>query len=316
LGDRELKNKYSIYGYLFILPFYLSLAVFVIYPQLYSLYISFTSWDGGTYAKTFVELENYKRLFFDSQGLFVDPLNNSFLVSAWNTLLLWIMNFTPQITVALALAVLLTARKVPGTNFFRAVFYFPNLVTMTSVAVIFYFMVDQNSGLLNKILVNMGWMDPENKFSWLTNAWATRGSIAFTLFWMWFGYTMIVFIAGIKGIPVSYYEAAYVDGANKWHAFKRITLPLLKPIILYNLVTSVIGGMTNFDIPFIITRGTGAPDGAVKTSVMYIHETGFRFSNFGYAATITVALFVLIAIFVWLSFRLMYSKEEISSNAE
>jgi multiple sugar transport system permease protein len=124
---------------------------------------------------------------------------------------------------------------------------------------------------------------------------------------MWFGYTMIIFMAGIKAIPEEIFEAACIDGANKWQVFCRITLPCLKPTMLYQVITALIGGMTMFDIPYVLSGGNGSPQSSVLTMVMYLYNSTFQNYNFGYGATIGVVLFVIIIIFAAIAFKLMRS---------
>ena len=273
-------NK-SRYAYMFIAPYFIAFSIFGLYPILYSFYLSFTKWGGTKSAPKFVGLANYERLVTDS--VFFDSIKN--------TLIMWGANIIPQLLFAIFLAVVLTSWRIRGKEFFRAIFYLPNLVTMASVAVLFGFLLDWRTGALNKILMNLNVIDKE--VNWLQNTTATRGTVSFINWWMWFGNTMIIFMAGIKTISEEIYEAAIVDGANKWQTFKDITLPLLKPTMLYVVITSLIGGMTMFDVPAVLTNGDGSPQGSILTMVMYLYNTAFKNFNFGYGATIGSGLFLL-----------------------
>jgi multiple sugar transport system permease protein len=166
--------------------------------------------------------------------------------------------------------------------------------------------MDWQSGALNKMLIAMHVL--KEPIEWLQNPAVARGTVSFVLWWIWFGYTMIIFMAGIKAIPEDYLEAATVDGASKWQVFRHITLPCLKNTMIYNVITSVIGGLTMFDIPFVISNGTGQPLNKTLTMVMYVYNTTFRNYNFGYGATIGVALSVVVFICVLISFRFLNRK--------
>ena len=292
-------DKYGHYAYLFLAPFFIVLAVFVMYPIIYTLGISVTEWDGVNTMR-FNGLDNFKRLIGDEY----------FIQSITNTWIIWALNVIPQMIIGLFLAVILTERKLKGKEFLRAVYYLPNLVTMTSVATLFYLMLDKNSGTLNRILIGFNLMDPQNTYDWFQDITAMRLTVAFILFWMWFGYSMIIFMAGIKSIPEDLYEAAHVDGASRWNVFWKITLPLLKPIMLYQVITSLIGGLSMFDIPYVLSGGEGAPQYSLLTMVMYIYNKTFRHYQYGYGAAVAVGLFIHILIFVSIAYKMMNLKSD------
>lgn len=283
-------------AYFFIAPFFIVLIIFNIYPIIYSFVLSFMKWDGSQAPETFVGLKNYARLITDKV----------FYQSIGNTWIMWLGCIIPQMIFALGLAVLLSDKKLKGGNIFRALYYLPNLITMASIGALFSFILDWRSGTLNKILMGMHII--KSPIDWLQSTVYTRSAISFTLWWIWFGYSMIIFMAGIKSIPEDYYDAACVDGASKWQSFRYITLPLLQPTMLYQVVTSVIGGLTIFDIPFVLTSGEGGPKGTTLSMVMYLYNTTFKVNNFGYGATIGVGLFILIGIFVLISFKIVTRK--------
>lgn len=280
-------------GYIFITPFFIILSIFVIYPILYSIAISFTKWDGSIIPPEFIGINNYKRLVNDV----------FFRRSIRNTWIMWLGCIIPQMIFGLGLAVFLSERKLKGKSFFRWVYYLPNLVTMASVGALVFFLMNWPAGSVNRMLMTFGIID--EPYNFLENVFAARATISITLWWMWFGYSMIIFMAGIKAIPEEYFEAARVDGASKWQVFWNITLPCLKPIILYQAVTSVIGGLTMFDVPYVLTQARGNPQATTLTMVMYLYNTTFANYNFGYGATIGVGLFVIVMIFVAIAFRLI-----------
>lgn len=300
VNTKRSKSKSRInkdyYGYIFIAPFLLVLLIFTIYPIIYSFFLSFTKWDGSLTPAKFIGLTNYKRILADTV----------FYQSILNTVIIWICNVIPQMLFALGLAVILSDREIKGKGFFRWVYYLPNIVTLSTVGVLFYFIMDWQCGALNKMLISMHFL--KEPVDWLQNPAIARGTVSFILWWVWFGYTMIIFMAGIKSIPEDYMEAAKVDGASKWQVFRFITLPCLRNTMIYNVICSVIGGLTMFDIPYIISNGTGQPLNKTLTMVMYVYNTTFRNYNFGYGATIGVSLSVIVFICVVISFKFLNRK--------
>lgn len=288
---KKLNHK----GYYFIAPFFAIFLVFNIYPVLLTFYYTFTRYEG--YGKPeFIGLENYTRILTD--GYFLEAFINTWKI--------WGLNFALQLGIALFLAALFSdlRYRIKGLGFFRAVFYLPNLITISSVAILFNIMLDWQHGSINMFLMKIGLIsDPIN---WLNEPATAQISVALILTWMWFGYTFIVLMAGVSGIPGELYEAALIDGANRWQTFIHITLPLLKPIMLYVMITSLIGGLQLFDLPMLITDGLGAPEGSLNTMVLYLYNQAFRYNNYGYAATIAYALFLITVLFSVVTFRSMY----------
>lgn len=284
-------------GYFFIAPFFAIFLVFNIYPVLLTFYYTFTSYEGyGT--PEFIGLANYTRILTDSY----------FYEAFFNTWKIWGLNFALQLGIALLLAALFSDLrfKIKGLGFFRAIFYLPNLITISSVAILFGIMLDWQHGSINMFLQQIGLIS--EPINWLNEPVTAQVSVALILTWMWFGYTFIVLMAGVSGIPGEYYEAALIDGANRWQTFLHITLPLLKPIMLYVMITSLIGGLQLFDLPMLITDGLGAPEGSLNTMVLYLYNQAFRYNNYGYAATIAYALFLITVIFSAITFKSMYRK--------
>ncbi|WP_335869529.1 carbohydrate ABC transporter permease [Bacillus sp. 2205SS5-2] len=290
-------------GYFFVAPFFLIFLVFNIYPVLLTFYYTFTHYEGYG-SPEFIGLENYIRIFSDTY----------FYEAFFNTLKIWGLNFTLQLGIALLLAALFSDLRfrMKGLGFFRAIFYLPNLITISSVAILFNIMLDWQYGSINQFLLKLGIIgEPIN---WLNEPITAQVSVALILTWMWFGYTFIVLMAGVSGISKEYYEAALIDGANRWQTFTQITLPLLKPIMLYVLITSLIGGLQLFDLPMLITDGLGEPEGALNTLVLYLYNQAFRYNNYGYAATIAYALFLITVIFSAITFKSMYRDVKATKN--
>lgn len=283
------KIKKDNYGYLFIAPFFIIFCVFGFYPILYSLYLSFTNWDGLN-TPLFVGLDNYIRAI-------ADPI---FYKSLFNTFFIWIISVIPQLTVSLVLAVILTEKYLKGKDLFRAVYFFPNIVTAASLGLLVSLMFDWQTGSVNQMLLNFGIFD--EPYDWKNNPLIMRLIVSSILFFQYFGYSMLIYIAGLQGIPDEYSEAAQIDGASKVQVFFNITIPLLRPIILFQVITSLIGGVQIFDQPYMLTSGSGAPDNTTLTSIMYLYRTAFEQNNFGYGATLAFCLFFVIGSLSIISF--------------
>ncbi len=277
------------YGYLFILPFFIVFAVFSLYPILNTFFVSLTNEDMTRFDMDFVGFQNYIRELST-------PL---FWKSFFNTWIIWLPNIIIQLAMALFLAVLLTNQrlKLKLAGGFRAIYFFPSLVTYASVAILAFTFTDWQSGILNQLLFGTGEAARENYIFWLNDPNTARFIISIIQTWLWFGNSMILFMAGILAIPDSYFEAATVDGASSLNVFKCITFPLLTPVMIYIGITSLIGGMNMFDIPWIMTRGSGGPDQSMMTTVMYMYNRAFSWSAIGSGSSVAFLLFILTAIF-------------------
>lgn len=290
-------------GYYFIIAFFLVFAVFSIYPVFRTLYLSFTQYKGyGT--PELVGIQNYIRVLND----FI------FWQALWTTVKIAGVNLITQVVLALALTMFFNDMKyrLKGLSLYRALFYLPNLMAATSVAFLFKTLLDWRYGSLNQILMNAGIIS--EGINWLGQPGTAQFAVSMIGTWMWFGNTFILLMAGVQGISKDYYEAAVVDGASRWQIFFNITLPLLKPILLYVVITSVIGGLQTFDIPFLISGGNGAPDRALNTVVMYLYNMAFKNKQVGYAASIAFMLFIIIALLSVVMYKTVYSNKEVKHN--
>ncbi|PAD90185.1 carbohydrate ABC transporter permease [Shouchella clausii] len=286
-------------GYFFIAPFFIVFLLFGLYPILYSFYLSLTNWDGLNDPE-FIGLANYTRAI-------IDPL---FLQSLFNTFFIWIVSVVPQLTVSLVLAVILTNKFLKGKDFFRAVYFFPNIVTAASLGLLVSLMFDWQTGSVNQLLMSIGFLD--QAIDWKNNALFMQMLVSAILFFQYFGYSMLIYIAGLQGISPEYAEAAKVDGASKIQIFFKITVPLLKPIIIFQVITSLIGGVQIFDQPYMLTEGSGSPNHATLTSVMYLYRTAFEQGRFGYGATIAFCLFVVIVSLSVISYLVSRNRSKIA----
>lgn len=291
------KNEW--YGYLFIAPFFIAYLIFHLTPILNTILLSFTDLWGFNTEYEFVGFRNY-----------IDILQNElFLKSIVNTLIVWGMNYLPQIGLALFLAAVFASNSsnIRGGGIFKVLFYMPNIITAASIAILFISLFASPTGSINLLLVDLGIID--KPFDFYRNVTVTRIIVAFIGFWMWYGKTMIILLAGMKGINPSLYEAAEIDGANSIKKFTKITLPLLKPILLFVFVTNFAGGMRMFDIPFLLTDG--GPNYAVETITMFIYKQVFTGSqNYYIASTASVYLLIFISLVTLILFRAFNDKEE------
>lgn len=289
------------YGYYFIAPFFIVFAIFNLYPTLYTIFLSFQDISGFELEGNFVGLQNFINLFN----------NDVFIQSVKNTAILWTVNFIPQIVLSMVLAYWFTNNrlKLKGQGFFKSIFYFPNIMTAASVAVIFYTLFSYPRGPINQILLGTGVL--EAPFDFFRSEFFTRGLVSFIQFWMWYGQTTLVLIAGILSIDQSLYEAAMIDGATSWQSFTKITLPLIRPITLYVMITSLIGGLQMFDIPLLLTNG--GPNGSVETMMTYLYKQAFqggRNVSIASAASVVLLIITLIASLIVLMYFRRGTNEE------
>ena len=279
--------RYNKWGYIFLIPFIVVYVIFQLIPLFSTIYNSFFEnyLSGLTQiGPNFVGLENYKTLF--TQG--------DIWIYAKNTMILWIMCFVPQIFLSLLLGAWFSdvRLKLKGSRFFKTVIYLPNLIMASAFSMLF-FTLFSDGGPINSMLMQIGLVDTPYKF--LSNVGSARGLIALMNCLMWFGNTTIVLMAGIMGIDTSILEAARIDGANSIQIFRRITLPIIRPIMAYTLVTSLIGGIQMFDVPQILTNGNGNPDRTSMTVIMYLNKHLYS-KNYGMAGALSVILFIITAI--------------------
>ena len=294
---KKTLNNRSRYGYLFILPFFIAFIFLELYPVWFTFFLSVQKWDGLA-GESFLGMKNFTRLLTDK----------IFFLSIWNTLRIWLVSYIPQILTALLLSSVFTLWNIKGMKFFRAVFYLPNLITAASVGLLFNLLFNGNKSVVNNILQAMKIQGAP--FEFFNDPIFTSNLTSYIQWWMWFGYTTILVMAGITTIDKSLFEAAEIDGASKWQVYQKITLPLIKPTIIYITITSIIGGMQLFDVPATMSDGTGEPDKAILTTAMYLYNQGFKNHNYGYSAAISVGLFVIIGFMSFISLRVMKGKEK------
>lgn len=287
--------RYNKWGYIFLIPFIVVYVVFQLVPLITTIYNSFFEnyMSGLTQiGPNFVGFENYEKLFTSGD--------------IWqyfkNTMVLWIMCFIPQIFLSLLLGAWFSdvSLKLKGTRFFKTVIYLPNLI-MASAFSLLFFTLFADGGPINNLLMQIGFISEPYKF--LSNVGSTRGLIALMNCLMWFGNTTILLMAGMLGIDTSLFEAAEVDGATSTQVFFKITLPLLRPILIYVIITSLIGGLQLFDVPQILTNGTGNPVRSSMTLIMYLNKRLYS-KDYGMSGALSVILFIITAILSIAVFKL------------
>ena len=298
------KIKTSHYGYLFVTPFIIGFLIFGLYPVIHTISLSFTNTTLMSSKSSFVGIDNFKRLFADVV----------FIRAVGNTWLLWILNFIPQIGIAMLLSVWFTSTRlrIKGVGIWRAFFYLPNLLMPAAVASLFFSLFSLY-GPVNQLLVRADLIP--DAINYFRDPTITRGVVIFIQWWTWFGSTIIVLMAGMTSISIEVYEAARVDGASAWQMFKFITLPLMKPVLSYVLVTSLVGGMQMFDIPMLLTDGRGSPESSIMTSNILMYMK-FRSSqgHIGAASSVGVMIFFMTTILALLIFYLLRDKESKKST--
>ena len=286
--------KYNRWGYIFLIPFMVVFIVFQLIPLVTTIYNSFfESYMSGLkqVGPNFVGLKNYFQLL--TQG--------DLLKYFRNTMIMWILGFIPQIILSLLLGAWFTnpQLRLRWQRFFKTVIYLPNLIMASAFAMLF-FTLFAKTGPINSILMNIGLF--KQPYDFMAHVGSVRGLVAAMNCLMWFGNTTILLMAGMMGISDSLYEAAEVDGATPTQIFFRVTLPLLRPILIYVMITSLIGGLQMFDVPQILTNGTGDPMRTSMTLIMYLNKHLFS-KNFGLAGALSVLLLILTAILSAIVFR-------------
>ncbi len=291
--------RHNYYGYLFVAPFIIGFLAFGLYPVINTLSLSFTDATLMTKSFDYIGIKNFQRLFADDY----------FMTAVKNTWLLWLLNFTPQLGISMLLAVWFTNARlnIKGVGIWRALFYLPNLLMPAAVASLFFSLFSY-FGPVNQILVRTGMLS--EAIEYLQNVSITRGLVVFIQWWTWFGQTIIVLMAGMTSIPLPLYEAAMVDGASAFQMFRRITLPLLKPIMIYIFVTSLVGGMQMFDIPYLLTDGRGSPSSAILTNniLMYMKFSSSK-GHIGAASSVGVLVFIMTTICALAIFYLLRDRD-------
>ena len=278
----------TLVGYAFLAPVILGFLIFVLGPAIAAIVLSFCSYDVLTPPR-FAGWANYLRFLRDPRLPLI----------YWNTVVyvFWYVVLTTMIGLVLALAAH-RAMAVAWRYIIRTSYFFPVLTSLASVSIVWQYLYSTDFGIINYYLGRVG----VQRIAWLTSSqWAILSIILLGV-WKNLGFNFILFVAGLHNIPRHLYEAADIDGASRWAAFRYVTLPSLSPVMFFVIVWGLINGFQVFDSPFILTAG--GPGDASRTVVMYIYESGFRFFQMGYASTIALSLFVIVVLLTLLQFRL------------
>ena len=301
MGKKLSHNqRVNRWGYIFLIPFLLVFIIFQLIPLASTIYNSFfENYMSGLnhIGPKFIGFANFQKLFS----------GHELLQYTGNTMIMWVLGFVPQIIVSLLLAAWFTdpSLRLKGQRFFKTVIYLPNLIMAAAFAMLF-FTLFADTGPINSILQSIGIISKPYQF--MSHAGAVRGLVALMNFLMWFGNTTILLMAGMMGIDTSLFEAAEVDGATANQIFWKITLPLLKPIFIYVLITSLIGGLQMFDVPQILTNGTGDPVRSSMTLIMWLNKHLYS-RNYGMAGALSVLLLIITGILSLIVFKVTASNE-------
>ncbi|WP_379160912.1 carbohydrate ABC transporter permease [Paenibacillus sp. sgz5001063] len=282
----NLYRKEKIYGFLFILPPLLGLLIFTLYPMIYSIYGSFTDWD-GLGQMNLIGLSNFKDLLTDE--LFHKALFNT---------LFMMLGIPIGIVLALLLALGLN-RGVPGTTAFRVIYYVPVISSLAAVSIMWNWAYNGDYGLVNQFLDLFGISGP----NWMANKFTVKPALIIMAVWKGVGYTMLLYLAALQSVSRSYYEAAELDGANGFKAFWHITWPMVRPVTFFIIVTNIIGGSQIFTEMNIMTP-TGGPEYASASVVFYIWQKAFGNFQMGYASAMAVVLGFFIFVVTLIQFRM------------
>lgn len=285
------KLQQTIIPYIFLTPAFIIFGIYLIFPVFYALYMSFFNW-GSSPVTTFIGFDNYINMFQDKL----------FRTSVYNTLI-YTCAVPVKVIIALLLAVLLN-QKIKCEKFFRGALFFPYIMSEVIVALVWQTMFTPNYGFINTVL---GFLGLEGQ-RWLVEPDRAMLVVMIVSTWKGLGANLIVFIAGIKGISKTYYEAASIDGASAWQTFRHITIPCLRPTTVFVVTMSIIGSFKVFDLVYIMTKG--GPGNSTKTLVQYIYEMAFNRFQFGYASAVAVIFFVVLFTLTILQRKLISQSED------
>lgn len=274
------KTKEAVTGYVFVSPFFILFFIFGLFPIIFSFYLGFQKWN-GLGEMEFIGLQNFKWILTD----------RIFWISLGNTLIMWVLGTLPQLVIGIILAYALNSALIRMKSFFRLSIFVPYVTSTVAVAIVFGAMFNsQDFGLINTILGFFG-IDP---ISWTTSDWGVKIAISTMVFWRWVGYNTIIYLAGLQGIPRELYEAADIDGATVRQKIQYVTLPMLRPIVIFLVFTTTIGALQLFTEPLIFL-GRGAREEGI-TIVLYLYREAFNNLAFGPASATAIVLFILIVI--------------------
>lgn len=293
-------NQKKLAPYLFIAPAVIFFCLLLVYPIFSGFLLSFQDWNLLAKEASFVGLGNYTKALRD-------PL---FKKSLWNTVYYTLMTIPATVVLSLVVALMINSRLVKWKSLFRILYFIPVVTSMVAISFVWKWMYNPRYGLINLALEAIGL----NGQSWLSSPTLALPSIAIMMIWQSLGFYMVLFIAGLQGIPETLYEASTIDGANRWQTFAYITLPLLNPTIVFILITSVINSFQVFVPVFVMTSSTtgepGGPLNSTRVLVYHLYSIAFRNLDMGYGSAIAFILFAILLVITVLQFRVVQHKVE------
>jgi len=291
-GGWTLPFRERIAPYAYIAPFFLLFLVFELIPFLFTFYVALFDWNPiGDH--TFIGVDNFTRMLGDPR----------FWNATGNTISIWLLSTVPQLLLALVLAHVLNHARLRFALFFRMSVLVPYITSVAATAIVFVQLFDRDYGLLNWLLGFVG-VEP---IDFVQSTWGSHLLIATMVMWRWFGYTTLLYLASLQSVPRAVFEAAAIDGAGPWQRFRHITVPSLRPVIIFTVVTSTIGGLQIFTEPLLIASGAPLTCGAVRqcqTLTLFLYEQGFGQFEFGYGSAVGVALFVMVVVIAAINYLL------------
>jgi len=283
----------------FLAPFFGLFLVFGLFPLLFSLVLAFHDWNpaAGLQAMQFVGIDNF-RFALGDEWLWK---------SLWNTLWLAVVSGAPQHLVAIPLAYFIHIGFRRWRNAVVGAYFLPYITSTVAISLMFSTLFSSQFGVINVVLTGLsqiplvGALFPSQPVDWMGQAGNVKPAIAMVVFWRYVGFNTVLYLAAMQTIPKDLYEAAEMDGASRWQQFWHITLPLLKPMMVFGVMLSVIGGLQLFEEPFILTNGKGGTNQAAMTTAMYMFRNAFEFNEFGTASAMAWLLFIAIGVMTWLT---------------
>jgi multiple sugar transport system permease protein/raffinose/stachyose/melibiose transport system permease protein len=287
----------DLVGWAFAAPFVILFVVFLAFPILASFLLSFTSFGlrdiANPVGTSVIGIKNYVDLFADPK----------FWKALFNTFYFVVVGVPVTLAIGLLIATALSRGITRFRTAFRVGYYLPVITSIVAIAVVWRFLLNPDAGLINMLLSGLGIKGP----AWLADPVFAMPSIIAMAVWRNLGFAMVVFLAGLQTIPATLYEAAGIDGAGRWQAFRYVTIPMLRPTILFMTVITTIGYLQLFEEPFVMTKG--GPLDATLSITMYMYQQGFTFFHQGYASAIAYVLFVIVALIAFLQFKFLRSDE-------
>jgi cellobiose transport system permease protein len=294
IRDRLTKTEARVAPYAFVSPFFIVFAIFGLFPLVYTLWVSLHDWSLLAGDQGFVGLDNYRELFQDS----------AFWRALTNTVGIFVIATIPQLILATVLAQVLNSR-LRGRTFWRMGVLLPNVTSVAAVGIIFGLIFARDYGIVNWALGQVG----VGPIDWQGHRWSSWLAISIMVDWRWTGYNALILLASLQAVPKELYEAARIDGASAWRQFWSITVPMLRPTIIFVSIVATIGGIQLFTEPLLFNSGANAITGGTtrqfQTLTMYVYEQAFPGQEFGYASSVAWVMFLLIALIALINFLLL-----------